>query len=89
VKTIYVGNLPEDMDEEGLRALFAAHGAVQSVMVVADPETGRSRCFGFVDMEEAGALLAIAELDGYPHSGGTMRVNEARDRGRKAPRRAW
>ena len=87
--TLYVGNLPADVDAEGLRALFADHGAVTSATVVVDPATGHSRGFGFVEMEDAAARRAVDALDGIVLAGGMLRVNEARDRGRKAPRRPW
>jgi len=89
VKTLYVGNLPEDVDDKGLRALFVDHGEVAAATVVVDPATGRSRGFGFVDMDAAGAARAIDALDGRATPDGLLRVNEARDRGRKAPRRPW
>ena len=89
MKTLYVGNLPDDVDDEGLRALFADHGEVAAATVVVDPATGRSRGFGFVDMDDTAAARAVDALDGRETADGLLRVNEARDRGRKAPRRPW
>ena len=91
---LYVGNLPEDLDEEGLRALFADHGEVASVILMTDPASGQSRGFGFVQMPEDAAAAAMGALDGLPvraddPDAGVLRVNEARDRGAKPPRRAY
>jgi RNA recognition motif-containing protein len=82
-KRIYVGNIPFSCTEEELDQLFAAHGAVESVKIITDRETGRSRGFAFVEMEEAGADAAIQALDGKDMAGRPMRVNEARERERR------
>lgn len=79
-KRIYVGNIPFTSTEEQLEELFAAHGAVESVKIITDRETGRSRGFAFVEMEAAGADAAIQALDGRDVDGRPMRVNEARER---------
>lgn len=79
VKKIYVGNLPWSTTEADLRDLFARFGEVQSAAVITDRETGRSRGFGFVELEE-GAEKAIAELDGRDFGGRTLRVNEAQQK---------
>lgn len=50
--TIYVGNLPFSATEQDVRALFAAHGTVESVKLINDRDTGRPRGFGFVDMPQ-------------------------------------
>ena len=63
MKNIYVGNIPWSPSDEQLRELFAAFGSVSSARVITDRETGRSRGFGFVEMED-GADEAIAELMG-------------------------
>lgn len=85
VKKLYVGNLPFSTTEQELRGMFEKHGTVQSVNVIIDRETGRSRGFGFVEMEEASAEAAQKALDGTEMSGRTLRVNEAHDRGRRGP----
>ena len=89
MKTIYLGNLPFSASEDDVRELFGQHGTVGSVSLVNDRETGRSRGFGFVEMEPEAAFKAIEALDGTDFGGQTLRVNEARDRGARSPRRSW
>jgi RNA recognition motif-containing protein len=80
-KRLYVGNLAYSVDSEGLRALFEGYGRVRSAQVLSDRETGRSRGFGFVEMEDdAEAESAIEQLDGNNHEGRRLNVNEARPR---------
>jgi RNA recognition motif-containing protein len=87
-KKIYVGNLPFSTTDEELEELFAKHGKVTSAKVITDRETGRSRGFGFVEMEDAGAADdAIRAFDGTEMGGRPLRVNEARERGARPPRR--
>jgi RNA recognition motif-containing protein len=82
-KKLYVGNLPFSSTEEDLRDLFGRHGAVQSVNVITDRETGRPRGFAFVEMEETSAADdAIRALDGSDLGGRNIKVNEAQDRRR-------
>jgi RNA recognition motif-containing protein len=76
--TIYVGNLPFDVSEQDVRALFERHGQVESVKLISDRETGKPRGFGFVDMAQAQS--AIAALNGFTINGRTLRVNEAQER---------
>jgi len=80
MKRIYVGNLPWSADENGLRELFAAIGEVQSAAVITDRETGRSRGFGFIEMDDSDADKAISQLNGQDMDGRPLRVNEARER---------
>jgi len=80
LKKIYVGNLPFSATEEELRELFEQHGQVQSVSIISDRETGRSRGFGFVEMEAASADDAIAALDQAQMGGRSLSVSEARAR---------
>lgn len=80
-KKLYVGNLPFSTTEDELRELFARHGNVQSVRVVTDRETGRSRGFAFVEMDADAADTAMRALDGTPLGDRALRVNEAHDRG--------
>jgi RNA recognition motif-containing protein len=79
---IYVGNLPFSATEAQVRDLFAQHGAVESVALPADRETGRPRGFGFVEMPQAEAAKAIEALNGFTMGGRQLRVNEAQDRPR-------
>ena len=78
--TIYVGNLPFSATETDVRSLFEKHGAVQSVKLVNDRETGRPRGFGFVEMSSADAARAIQALNGKDMGGRPLKVNEAQDK---------
>ncbi len=89
MKTIYLGNLPFTATEDDVKELFGQHGDVASVSLINDRETGRSRGFGFVEMAPEAATKAIGALDGTDFGGNTLRVNEARDRGARPPRRSW
>jgi RNA recognition motif-containing protein len=79
-KKIYVGNLPFSATEDGLRDHFAQHGEVHSVRIITDRETGRSRGFGFVEMDAATADEAIRSLDQEDFGGRNLKVNEAQPR---------
>src|SRR5499425_2430914 len=80
-KNIYVGNLVWDATADDLLALFQDHGAVSRAQVITDRETGRSRGFGFVEMDnDAEAQAAIDALNGQPYKGRPLTVNEARPR---------
>lgn len=81
-KRLYVGNLPYDADEAGLRALFAQDGRkVERVSIVLDRETQRPRGFAFVDLAtDEEALAAVAALDGSLYGTRAMRVSVAEDR---------
>jgi RNA recognition motif-containing protein len=79
---IYVGNLPFTATEDQVRALFAAHGTVESVALPNDRETGRPRGFGFVEMSQADASRAIQAVNGKELDGRALRVNEAQDKPR-------
>ncbi len=78
---LYVGNLSFDTSESDLRTAFEAHGTVDSVAVVSDKFTGRSRGFGFVEMNnDEEAKAAMAELNEKELDGRKLNVNEARPR---------
>ncbi len=78
---IYVGNLPWSIDETALSELFEAHGDVASANVITDRETGRSRGFGFVEMNnDEQARTAIEKLADHMVDGRNLNVNEARPR---------
>jgi RNA recognition motif-containing protein len=81
-KKIYVGNLPWSVDDSKLSELFSRHGEVISAKVIMDRETGRSRGFGFVEMDEASADEAISAMNGYEMDGRALRVNQAQERER-------
>ena len=76
---LYVGNLPYRMSEEELKDLFGEKGTVLSVRIITDSRTGRSKGFGFVEMEnDDQAQKAIDELDGSEVQGRTVKVAPAR-----------
>jgi RNA recognition motif-containing protein len=79
---IYVGNLPFSADEASVRALFAAHGTVDSVALINDRDTGQPRGFGFVEMSNADASRAMQALNGKEMGGRPLKVNEAQDKPR-------
>ncbi len=79
-KKIYVGNLPFSATEDSIRELFAQHGAVESVALITDRDTGRPRGFGFVEMPEEAANAAISALDKKDFGGRALTVNEAKPR---------
>lgn len=82
---IYVGNLPFDATESDLRSLFADFGNLDSVSLITDRDTGRSRGFGFVELASASdAAKAIESLNGRDWNGRRLTVNEAKPR---SPRR--
>ncbi|MCP4590955.1 MAG: RNA-binding protein [bacterium] len=83
-KKLYVGNLSYDVSSSDLEAMLSEHGTVLSAEVISDRMTGRSKGFGFVEMDsESEAEAAIAALNGQAHGGRTLTVNEAKPR---APR---
>ena len=79
---LYVGNLPFSATEETVRAAFSAHGAVESLSLVMDRETGQPRGFGFVEMSNADASRAMQALNGADFGGRPLKVNEAQDKPR-------
>ncbi|WP_291327387.1 RNA-binding protein [Desulfovibrio sp. UCD-KL4C] len=79
-KKLYVGNLPWSATEEEIRAAFEAYGEVISINLIEDRETGRPRGFGFVEMDDAGALEVIDNMDGKDFGGRNLKVNEAKPR---------
>ncbi len=79
---LYVGNLPFTANEDTVRALFAEFGAVQTVSLITDRETGSPRGFGFVEMSNSDASRAMQSLNGKDFGGRPLKVNEAQDRAR-------
>ena len=81
---IYVGNLSWQTDENELRETFAPHGEVVSAQIITDRESGRSRGFGFVEMEnDEEAKAAIDAVNGNEVGGRQLKVNEAKPRNEK------
>ena len=83
MKKLYVGNFPWSTTEEDLRELFTPIGEVQDIALIRDRETGRSRGFGFVQMDDEAAMKAIKDLDGQDYGGRPLRVNEAQEKQRR------
>jgi cold-inducible RNA-binding protein len=80
-KKLYVGNLSFDTTDKDLQELFEPHGEVQSAQVIMDRDTGRSKGFGFVEMDsDQKAQAAIQALNGQEVKGRALNVNEARPR---------
>jgi RNA recognition motif-containing protein len=80
-KKLYVGNLSYSVRDSDLEDLFSAHGTVSSAQVVMDRDTGRSKGFGFVEMNtDQEAQAAISALNGREMEGRNLTVNEARPR---------
>ncbi|MEK9131810.1 MAG: RNA-binding protein [Patescibacteria group bacterium] len=87
-KKLYVGGLPYSTTDDSLKAGFSKAGAVVSASVIIDKMTGRSRGFGFVEMEDADAEKAIEMFNGQDFDGRKIMVNEARPLAERPPRRA-
>ena len=84
---IYVGNFGFDLTEAELRTMFRPHGTIESVALVTERDTGRSRGFGFIEMPNAEeAAKAIAALNGQDSGGRPLTVNEARSKGQAQSR---
>lgn len=78
-KKLYVGSLPYSVNETQLRELFEPYGALESVRIINDKMTGRSKGFGFVEFEDSEAATeAIAQVNGKEVDGRSLVVNEAR-----------
>ena len=78
---LYVGGLPYSVTEDTLRDMFAAHGSVESAVVISDRMTGRSKGFGFVEMgSQEEAQSAMDNLNQTQLEGRSLTVNEAKPR---------
>ena len=78
---IYVGNLSYGTNEDGLNELFANHGAVRQVKIITDRDSGRSRGFAFVSMDnDTEAQTAIDAVNGHELDGRALVVNQSRER---------
>ncbi len=87
---MFVGNLPSDASEDGVRELFSEFGTVRSIQLASDVFTGRCRGFGFIEMEGHEARAAIAGLDGKTFGGKSLKVryeDTTRGRGRGGKKR--
>lgn len=83
-KKIYVGNMNYSTDESSLKDLFSEFGTVLSAKVITDQMTGRSKGFGFIEMEnDSEAAAAINALNGKECNGRNLKVNEAIDKPRR------
>lgn len=79
-KRIYIGNLSYQTTESDLTNLFEQAGEVESASIITDRDTGRSKGFAFVEMDNEGADKAIAQFNGTDLNGRSLTVNEARAR---------
>ncbi|GAB4450011.1 MAG: hypothetical protein OHK0015_55300 [Chloroflexi bacterium OHK40] len=79
---LFVGNLPWSVSDDDLARVFAPHGDVQSARVITDRDTGRSRGFGFVEIDVDDVAAVIRATDGQDLNGRPLRVNESEDRNR-------
>ncbi len=79
-KTLYVGNLPWSVSEDDLNEAFRAVADVKSTRVITDRETGRSRGFGFVEVDDEDVERVVAAMNGTELGGRQIIVNEARPR---------
>jgi RNA recognition motif-containing protein len=79
-KRLYVGNLGWEVTDEELGSEAGRYGAVVSARVITDRDTGRSRGFGFLEVEDSDATTVISGLNGREFMGRTLTVNEARER---------
>jgi cold-inducible RNA-binding protein len=81
-KRLYVGNLPFSATDADLQAIFADAGAVASAKVIMDRDSGRSKGFGFVEMDTPeAAVKAIEMFNGGEYEGRQIRVSEAQPQG--------
>ncbi|MDR3585483.1 MAG: RNA-binding protein [Desulfosporosinus sp.] len=76
--TLYVGNLPWNTTADELGEFFFVHGRVESSRIITDRETGRSRGFGFIEVEDEDATRMAEELNGTDFRGRPLTVNEAK-----------
>ncbi len=85
---IYVGNLPWSASDQEIADAFSQHGTVEKATIIVDRESGRSKGFGFVTMNDnEQANAAIEALNGCDLGGRSLKVNEARPREERPPRR--
>ena len=78
MQKLYVGNLPYEIDNNGLEEMFAEYGEVESATIIMDRATGRSKGFGFVELDDEGATAAKEALNGSEVDGRTIKVDDAK-----------
>lgn len=78
---LYIGNLPYRTTESDVRKFFSKFEPIHSIVLISDRETGRSRGFGFIELEDGNADAAISELSDSMFGGRNLRISRARDRG--------
>lgn len=78
MKSIYVGNLPYSVTEIQLQSLFAQYGDVLSVKLVTDRDSGRSKGYGFIEMDDNNSNNAIGALNSTEYQGRIIKVSEAK-----------
>ena len=81
---LYVGNLPWSVTDSDLESLFSDIGPVDSAQVVTDRDSGRSRGFGFVEMNDQDGARAVTSLNGHEIESRALRVNEAQSQQKRA-----
>jgi RNA recognition motif-containing protein len=86
---LFVGNLPWSVDDAALEDLFRDLGEIKSARVITDRDTGRSRGFGFVEIEAPDIAAVISAVNGRTIGGRPLRVNEAEDRRDSRPPRRF
>ena len=74
---LFIGNLPFSATEQSVRALFEPHGAIESLALIKDRDTGQPRGFGFIEMSSSDASKAMQALNGKDFEGRALKVNEA------------
>ena len=88
MKTLYVGNLPNNSTDNDVRRLFSACGPIHDLTLIIDHKTGQKRGFGFINMDDLAAERAISTLNRKQYGGRTLSVSETRAQKWQPPRRA-
>ena len=81
---LYVGNLPWSTTDSDLNEMFGAFGTVESAQVITDRESGRSRGFAFVEMDQTSGQRAMQELNGHEIENRALKVNEANEKPKRS-----
>ena len=82
---LFVANLPFKMSEEEFAQQFRTFGEIHSAKIITDRETGRSRGFGFIELDDVGGRKAISKMDGHEIDGRVIKVSEAKPREQHRP----